>query len=200
MGRSATRRARWFDVVAGVVVLAVLIGVGRIALVDRDDSAPDPRGSAAQPASAAAFSPAEQKIVGLLPPGYSVAACARAADPFQDAVASLDCTQNSGSDDPTYARFTLYEDLDALTGDFQDTAGDMVQSPCPGQGPSGPGTWTLDAKGGQIGGKIVCGMVDDRANIAWTRDAQLLLATVNGGADLGDLYKWWRRYGATSQQ
>jgi hypothetical protein len=39
-------------------------------------------------------------------------------------------------------------------------------------------------------GKVVCGSVADHANIAWTRDAQLLLATVNGGPDLNSLYQW----------
>ena len=51
-------------------------------------------------APAAAFNPAEQQIVGLLPPGYSAAACAWATDPFPSAVASLDCSQNATSDSP----------------------------------------------------------------------------------------------------
>ncbi len=44
----------------------------------------------------------------------------------------------------------------------------------------------------------MCGTVEDQADIAWTRDAQLLLATVNGGPDLGGLYQWWQRYGAAT--
>jgi hypothetical protein len=97
-----------------------------------------------------------------------------------------------------YARFTLYDDLDALTGDFQATADGMAVSPCPG-GNTSPGTWYFNSDPGQIGGKVVCGDIEDRADIAWTRDTQLLLATVNGGPDLDSLYQWWQRYGDTAQ-
>jgi hypothetical protein len=205
MRRWATRsRTRWVDIGVGLAVLAVLIVVGRIAMFGRDTPAPTDqaaRNAASQAAPASAFSPDEQRIVGLLPPGYSAAACARAINPFPNAIASLDCSQSANSDTPAYARFTLYNDLDALTGDFQQTADGMVVSPCPGGNTwPGPGTWTYGANADQIGGKIICGTVADRANIAWTRDPQLLLATVNGGPNLNSLYQWWRRYGGMTQQ
>jgi hypothetical protein len=207
MRESATRRrAWWIDVGTALVVLAVLIGVGRTAMFGRDDPAASRpshqavTGVATHTAPAAAFNPAEQQIVGLLPPGYSASACAPATDPFPSAVASLDCSQNATSDSPAYARFTLYNDLDALTGDFQSTADGMALSPCPGGNTSpGPGTWTYGSNARQISGKVVCGSVADHANIAWTRDAQLLLATVNGGPDLNSLYQWWQRYGGMTQ-
>ena len=202
----ATRqRARWIDIGVALIVLAVLIGVGRVAMFGRDDPAPSQPSQqtvqdvATHTAPAAGFSPAEQQLVGLLPPGYSAAACAPAANPFPNAVASLDCSQNANSDSPTYARFTLYNDLDALTGDFQSTVDGMAVSPCPGEN-SSRGTWSYGSNAGQISGTVVCGTVGDRANIAWTRDAQLLLATVNGGPNLNSLYQWWQRYGGTAQQ
>ena len=95
---------------------------------------------------------------------------------------------------PAYARFTLYNDLDALTGDFQSTADGMALSPCP-EGNTSPGTWSYGSDPGQVAGKIVCGSIVDRPDIAWTRDAALLLSTVNGGPDLNGLYRWWQRYG-----
>jgi hypothetical protein len=203
LGSAIRRRARWVDIGVGLAVLAVLIGVGRVAMFGRDTPAPtgdSARNVASQAAPASALSPEEKRIVGLLPPGYSAAACARAINPFPNAVASLDCSQSANSDTPTYARFTLYNDLDALTGDFQQTADGMVISPCPGGNTwPGPGTWTYGSEANQIGGKIICGTVADRANIAWTRDPQLLLATVNGGPDLNSLYQWWRRYGGMTQ-
>ncbi len=58
------------------------------------------------------------------------------------------------------------------------------------------GTWYYSSDPGQVGGKVVCGIIEDRPNIVWTRDAQLLLATVNGGPDLDSLYQWWQRYGS----
>jgi hypothetical protein len=197
------RRAPWLGLGAALAALAVLIGVGRVALSDRDAPAPTRNAAgtvASQAGSGKNFSPSEQQIVGLLPPGYSAAACARATDPFPTAVASLDCSQGTDSGTPTYARFTLYDDLDALTGDFQTTASGMLVSACPADNTFPlPGTWSYGSNANQIGGKVVCGSVDDRANIAWTRDAQLLLATVNGGPNLDSLYQWWQRYGILTQ-
>ncbi|HET7073312.1 MAG TPA: hypothetical protein VFI55_04410 [Mycobacterium sp.] len=204
-GWAIRRHARWVDVGVALVVLAVLIVVGRVAMFGRDDapSSQPSRGAvrdaATQTVPRARFSGAEQQIVGLLPPGYSAAACTRAVNPFPSAVASLDCSQNTNSDTPTYARFTLYNDMDALTGDFQLTADGMAVSACPGENTS-RGTWSYRADAAQISGKIVCGIVADRANIAWTRDDQLLLATVNGGPDLTSLYRWWRTYGGMPQR
>jgi len=204
MPESATRRrARWTDIAAALGVVAVLVGIGAAVLgldLDHSGSAQQSVAGVATHTAAVALSPAEQQIVKLLPPGYTAAACAPATDPFANAVASLDCTQNAGSDNPTYARFTLYKDLDAMTGDFELTAEGMVLSPCPsGNAGPGAGTWSYGSNASQISGKIVCGSVADRANIAWTRDDQLLLVTVNGGPDLNSLYQWWQRYGSLTQ-
>ncbi|WP_156764022.1 hypothetical protein [Mycobacterium sp. 852002-50816_SCH5313054-b] len=202
-GLAIRRRALWVGLGAALLVLAVLIGLGRFALWNRDARAPTQgaaRTVASQAGSAKNFSPSEQQILGLLPPGYTAAACARATDPFPTAVASLDCSQSADSGTPTYARFTLYDDLDALTGDFQTTASGMLVSACPADNTFPlPGTWSYGSNPSQIGGKVVCGSVADRANIAWTRDAQLLLATVNGGPNLDSLYQWWQRYGILTQ-
>lgn len=146
-------------------------------------------------AGADEFSGAEQRIVALLPPGYSAASCTRAPNAFPAAVASLDCTDDRHSDTPDYARFTLYDNLDSLTTDFYTSAASMSVSPCPGGNPS-PGSWNYGPQLASPGGRIVCGSVDDQADIAWTRDTQLLLATVNGAPSLGDLYQWWQNYGA----
>lgn len=200
------RRARLVDIITAVVVFAVLIGVGRIAMFGRDIPAPntpsqESLGGVSNPANAAKnFSPAEQQVVALLPPGFSANACARAIDAFPNALASLDCSQNITTDTPTYARFTLYKDLEALIGDFQTTADGMVMLPCPGSTAASPGTWTYGSDANQISGRIVCGTIADRANLAWTRDAQLLLATVNGGPGLNGLYQWFQRFGVQTQQ
>ncbi|MGO9505800.1 MAG: hypothetical protein ACLPXZ_00110 [Mycobacterium sp.] len=145
-------------------------------------------------ATADQFTPSEQQLVRLLPPGYAAHSCARAANPFPNSIASLDCSQDANSDSPEYARFTLYSNAASMNADFDITAGAMMVAPCPDGNPS-PGTWTYQSDSGLLGGRIVCGFVDDLADIAWTRDGQLLLATVNGGSDLDNLYQWWRRYG-----
>jgi len=204
MRESFTRLRPLFIRAAGAfAVLAALLGIGAAVLFfDRDEpgSSQAVTGRATHTVPVSEFTPAEKRIVGLLPPGYVAGACTRATDAFANAVASLDCTQNANSDTPTYARFTLYRDLDALTGDFETTAKGMVLSPCPGGSISPtPGTWTSGSNTDQTSGRVVCGSVQDRANIAWTRDAQLLLSTVNGGPDLNTLYQWWQRFGTRLQ-
>lgn len=146
-------------------------------------------------AGAEQFTPAEQQIVSLLPPGYTASSCKPATNAFPTALASLDCTDGLHTETPDYARFTLYDSMDALTADFYASAENMSVSSCPG-GNASPGTWNYGPQLASPGGKIVCGTVEDQAVVAWTRDSQLLLATVNGGPDLGDLYQWWQRYGA----
>jgi hypothetical protein len=142
------------------------------------------------------FTPTEQQILGLLPAGYPPSSCKRATNPFPTAIASLDCVDESNSDTPDFARFTLYTNVDYLTSDFYATADGMAVSQCPG-GNASPATWNLGSNPGQVGGKIVCGSVEDRPGVAWTRNAQLLLASVNGGPSINDIYQWWQRYGNT---
>ena len=145
------------------------------------------------------FSPAEQHLLELLPPGYHASACKPATNGFANAIASLDCTDDRNTDTPDYARFTLYNNLDALTADFYASVESMSVSACPGDNGS-PGTWNYGPNLAIPGGKIVCGNVEDQSDIAWTRDGQLLLATVNGGPSLDDLYQWWQSYGAATGQ
>ncbi len=203
------RRVGWIQIGAAFAVLAGLVGAaiallgtdGRLGTHDHSPSHEPLRSAATVILPAGQFSPAEQRVLGLLPAGYTANGCTRATNPFPNAVASLDCTQAVTSVNPSYARFTLYDDLDALTGDFQETAENMAVSPCPGATTTAlAGTWYYSSDPGQVGGKVVCGVIEDRPNIAWTRNAQLLLATVNGGPDLGTLYQWWQRYGSLVDQ
>ncbi|AYE96301.1 hypothetical protein C0J29_17325 [Mycobacterium paragordonae] len=171
-------RTRWAGSVA-LALVTVLVGIapGR--------------------AGAEQFTEAEQQVIALLPPGYTAASCTRADNAFPAALASLDCTDDMHTDTPDYARFTHYDSMDALTADFYVSAAGMSLSPCP-DGNASPGTWNYGPHLTNPGGKIACGTVDDQTVIAWTRDSQLLLATVNGGPDLGELYQWWQRYGAAT--
>jgi hypothetical protein len=190
------QRSGWLRACVAFAVLVVLVGMG-VAMLGAEDAA-----FTSQPVTAVAtteapsseFTPAEQRLVGLLPPGYTGSSCTPAINPFPDSIASLDCIDDRNTDTPDYARFTLYNNLESLTADFYASAESMTVSPCPG-GNASPGTWDYGSK---PGGRVVCGMIEDRADIAWTRDAQLLLATINGAPSLDDLYQWWQRYGGAS--
>ncbi len=193
-------RAGWISACAAFAVLEIMVGVGVVML---GPDAPAPTSAtvtdvATTEADAEPFSPAEQQVVQLLPAGYSASSCTRATNAFPDAIASLDCTDDMNSDTPDYARFTLYNNVESLTADFYGTAEGMSVLPCPG-GNASPGTWDYGPKPGHTGGRIVCGSVEDQADLAWTRDSQLLLATVNGGPGLNELYQWWQRYGGSSE-
>ena len=198
---SPVKRIRWVD--AGVAFAIVVVAVGAALVVLRPDkharAADGVQGVSAAADPTVQLSPGEQQIIRLLPAGYTANSCLRAVNPFANSVASLDCSQGAESNSPAYARFTLYNDLDALTGDFQSTADGMALSPCP-EGNTSPGTWSYGSDPGQVAGKIVCGSIEDRPDIAWTRDAALLLSTVNGGPDLNGLYRWWQRYGGMNTQ
>lgn len=188
------QRIRWIDALA-VAVVVVAVGTALVVLrPDKPAHREGVSGVATSTAAANQFTAREQQIVRLLPPGYTAGGCTRATNPFTKSIASLDCNQGTEANNPAYARFTLYDDLEAMTGDFQSTTDGMAVSPCPG-GNTSPGAWSYGSNPGRIIGKIVCGSVADRPDIAWTRDAQLLLSTVNGGPDLSGLYQWWRRYG-----
>lgn len=149
-------------------------------------------------AHAAPFTAAEDQLIVLLPPGYTAASCTRATNPFPAAIASLDCRDAANTDTPDYARFTLYDTVAALNTDFDASVASMSVTPCPNGNPS-PGDWNYGPDLSIPGGKVVCGSIADQADVAWTRDGQLLLATVNGGPSLDDLYQWWQRYAATGQ-
>jgi hypothetical protein len=191
-------RAGWIGACAAFAALEVLVGVGVVMLGPGAPTSTSTTvtGVATTEADAEPFSPAEQQIIQLLPPGYRASSCTRATNAFPAAIASLDCTDDMHSDTPDFARFTLYNNAESLAADFYATAEGMAVSPCPGGNPS-PGTWNYGSNG-RPGGNIVCGSVEDQADVAWTRDAQLLLATVNGGPNLDDIYRWWQRYGNSS--
>lgn len=201
LGSARQQPNGWIGACATFVALGILVLVGAAMLgpVEPASTSDAVQGAGTAEAPAEPFSPAEQRLVGLLPPGYAAKSCTRASDAFPHAAASLDCTQDQNSDSRDYARFTLYDDAGTLANDFESTVAGMTVTQCP-DGNLSPGIWNYESTPGQTGGRIVCGSVEDRADIAWTRDAQLLLATINGGPDLGTLYEWWRRYGGSTER
>jgi hypothetical protein len=176
----------------GSAALAALTALGAFTFV------PAPR------AAATDFSPQEQQIANELPVGFDPGSCTTAANPPgpSNAVASLDCRQNSAPNAPKNGRFTLFADPVAMGTDFQNAANPGPQyapTPCPGATGS-PSAWNYTATPDQPEGDIVCGTFQGSPDIQWTRSSQLLILDVMGSSDLNSLYQWWARYGDPRSQ
>jgi hypothetical protein len=176
----------------GNAALAALTALGAFAFIS------PPR------AAATDFSPQEQQIANELPVGFDRGSCATAANPPgpSNAVASLDCRQNSAPNGPVSGRFTLFADPVAMGADFQNGANpgpQYVPTPCPGANGS-PSTWNYTATPDQPEGDIVCGTFQGTPDIEWTRSSQLLILDVTGSSDLNSLFKWWAQYGDPRSQ
>lgn len=174
-------RARWLSLaISSVFLVAVMTPLA-------------PRAGAVQ------FSDDEQKIVNLLPPGFSAGGCVTATDPPAplDATASLQCAANGGSKGPTTGRFTLWRDVETMSGDFRSQTGGnpwFTPVPCPGVGGS-TGSWSYNTTPDQASGEVLCGSYQGAPNVEWTRNAQLLTLDVNGGPDIESLFQWWSASG-----
>lgn len=151
----------------------------------------------ATPASATpdttADSADQQRLMGLLSQGYSSANCTPVAVSGSRR-ASVKCEHNSDPGGPTGASFTLYSDRDAMAADFSEDISYDELSTCPGVPEPSPTTWHYHSSG-QVAGSLSCGTFGDAfAEVEWTSDANLLLASASG-PDIAALYQWWRTKG-----
>jgi serine/threonine protein kinase len=135
---------------------------------------------------------AQQRLRGMLPPGYSSSACTPADVP-QAAVAKFGCSQNSDAGGPPTSTFTLFSDDAALDSAFGAVVGNTRVVNCPGNIQS-PGAWRRNATPQQVSGTLVCGFRDGVPTLTWTDGDKLMLATIDGalaGPNLDQLYVWW---------
>lgn len=171
--------------VAGVLTVAA--GV-LIAMLVMRESEPAPT-AAAQP-SAAVDTAAQEQLMGLLPAGYPSGSCDQSAV-SAGARAVVTCVANADAGGPTSGTFTLAADEAALQAAFGDVVSGSTAVVCPGNIQS-PGAWRRNATPNVVAGTLYCGIDGDKALIAWTTDADLLLNVV--AADrraMGSLYRWW---------
>ena len=193
--RAAASRAKSFPIapVAAAAIAAVIIAILAVWLLWPSPQAPEPSASAAPSSTPSPVnSQAQQRLRAELPPGYSSAACAPTDVP-QTAVAKVGCTQNSDVGGPPTSEFTLYSEQAALAAAFGTVVGNSQVVNCPGNIQS-PGPWRRNATPQLVSGTLVCGYRDGTPTLAWTDDAKLLLATIDGadvGPNLDQLYVWW---------
>lgn len=137
---------------------------------------------------------ASARLMGILPDGYDTNAC-KPIDPVTDAIATVDCEQNSKPGGPEIARYSLFPDQATLDRHF-DTAikEDDELVTCPGSDAQSPTTWHYTSTPDQVEGRVACGTYKGGPDILWTRNADLMLAD-GQGPDMAALHDWWLKYG-----
>ena len=178
-------------VAAGAAAVAVAV-LAVWALWPSTDGADTSADASTSTTTSSVNSAAQQRLRGVIPPGYSSDACT-AADVPQAAVAKIGCTQNTDAGGPPTSTFTAFADVAALQAAFGAVVGDMQVVNCPGNIQS-PGAWRRNATPQLVSGTLVCGFRAGVPTLTWTDNGKLLLASVDGAANrpnLDQLYVWW---------
>jgi hypothetical protein len=125
------------------------------------------------------------------PPGYPEGACQPTnPPPSPNAVASLDCVNNTLPGGPPFARYEKFADQNTLNNEFQTDVRGAALQPCPGSSDSAPGTWNATSPP-PASGSVMCYISSDNmAHVDWTNTPDLIKANASG-PDLASLYGWF---------
>ena len=194
--RRTTAGFRGRTIVRGLVAICLVALAAGVAVVisrhSRGGSSPTvPNARPSSPTSSTATPPNQtlQTLYHLLPAGYNANNCSPISSPNRQALATLQCGQTSDPHSPASASFSLYPDATALTNAFQNGIDEDTVTQCPGGKPS-PGTWATDEAPNVNAGAVLCGSYNNRPDLMWTNDHDLLLSDI-GGPDLNALYQFW---------
>jgi serine/threonine kinase PknH len=139
------------------------------------------------------LSAAQQQLMGLIPPGYGPNSCQGVTPPATNAVATVDCANNTAAGGPTIARYSLFSDQQGLDNAFNSLSSAVtVQSTCPDGTPS-PNSWHWNSNPNQPAGQILCGSDSSNSNnavVAWTENSALFMAGAEG-PNASNLLNWW---------
>ena len=134
--------------------------------------------------------PANARLMAMLPKGYDSGAC-KATAPISDAVATVDCKQNSLAGGPDSARYVLFKDATTLAEKFTSSIKqDESLFACPGGSNDSPTKWYQDNPNSPLG-QIACGTYKNKPDLVWTYDSKLFYADVQG-SDMNALFEWWK--------
>ena len=136
--------------------------------------------------------PDAERLLHLVPAGYSSDSCKPAAVP-KGVLAQVSCDKNSDAGGPLSATYTLVKDKPALDAALSDVVRASTTVNCPGNIQS-PGPWRRNATPDKTSGVLFCGVQGGRPTVAWTDDARLILGEVQSGAQgptFDELYAWW---------
>jgi serine/threonine protein kinase len=209
------RKRNPWPIVAGVAALVVVVvaaGIGIWYVIGDGPTPPTPSTPTAGPSSSrttttrstapTTTTPAgdpKSKLLSSLPSGYASGVCTPTTPKpnsiWVNALAMVDCGQNSQPGGPSRAVYGLFANPGALKQAFDDdiAAGQLMD--CPG-GSSSPGGWHFDQTPDVTAGMIACGTYKNHPNITWTNESKLMLSDVFGDpATIEDLHTWWTKYG-----
>ena len=199
------KRNRW-PIIAGLATLLVVIILAAIdismVMSDRDKHKAEPATTtrtASTTTSTPADEPPQSKLLRFLPGGYPTGTCTPTTPKpdtiWANAVAMVDCEQNTKQGGPSHAVYGLFSDPDALKKAFTDDISAVQLENCPGGGPS-PDDWHYDKTPTVTAGSIACGTYKDHTNLIWSHQSKLMLSDVFGDPPgMEDLHTWWAKYG-----
>jgi hypothetical protein len=180
--------------IAAVLVVAVVGGVVfwlvRPSSDGTESTSADPTTSTPPPSSAPTDD--EERLLRQLPTGYQPESCDTATPP-KDALAQVNCEQNTDAGGPLSATFTLARDKAALDNAFNGAVASANRVNCPGNIQS-PGPWRRNATPQKVAGTLFCGLREGQPTVIWTDDAELKVNAVRtgpGGPTFPELYAWW---------
>jgi serine/threonine-protein kinase len=179
-------------VAIGLVVLAAAVAVV-IARHSSGGSSPGVPGARPSSTTSRIVTPATQPVqtlYHLLPQGYNSNNCSPVSSPNRQALATLQCGQTSDPHSPASAAFSLYPNATDLADAFQNGVDEDTVTQCP-NGNQSPGTWATDAAPNVSAGSVLCGNYDNRPDLMWTNNHDLLLSDIQG-PDLNALYQFWQ--------
>lgn len=131
--------------------------------------------------------PVLRRLLEAVPSGYR--SCEPVRPPVADALATVDCGQNSNPGGPETARYSLFPTVEALDGGFASAIDEDAVVDCPGGRPS-PSTWDYDSTPGQTEGSVACGSFEGSPEVVWTKSSDLMLGLAQG-SDLDTVHQWW---------
>jgi len=137
-------------------------------------------------------------LAGALSKGYTTSNCSPQAasevkDLLPNAVAVLQCGQNSDPNGPAAAKYFLLPSSADTASAFTkliapDTLGNCGDAKSPTVWHQGSST--------DSAGQVACGTYQGEAEVTWTTDAKNIVSFVRGSnADIASLYQWWRTNG-----
>jgi serine/threonine protein kinase len=205
----APRKRNPWPIVAGVAALVIVLVAAAIGIwvaTSSDDnkhttaSTTTVTPSSTTPTTTTtSSSELQNKLRSLLPAGYASGVC-KATTPkptsiWVNALAMLDCGQNTNQGGPARAVYGLFADVDTLNKAFTDDIGANGSQlmNCPGEGQS-PDGWHYDKTPNDTAGQIACATYKNQANVIWSNVSKLTLSDTFGDGTIDDLHTWWAKF------